>query len=189
MNGGRLSGRAALRALTTAALIGAAVVGLSTTVGASDRSADSRIGSLAGHGAGERAAAQSFGWLSGREDPPDSGPPITEPPVTEPPVTEPPQTEPPATEPPVTEPPATEPPVTVPELQTTVPASSVPVRSTPEAPSAVPAEQETSAPRTDPLPVTGSPTGLVLALAGLALIAGALAVRWTRRRADQLIGD
>jgi LPXTG-motif cell wall-anchored protein len=53
----------------------------------------------------------------------------------------------------------------------------------------VPADPSTAAPRTDPLPVTGSPTSLVLGLGGLALAAGALVVGWTRRRADELIGD
>jgi hypothetical protein len=53
----------------------------------------------------------------------------------------------------------------------------------------VPVEPSTAAQRTDPLPVTGSPTPLVLGLAALALAAGALVVCWTRRRADELIGD
>ena len=126
MNGGRSSGRAVARGLTAAALLGGAVVGLSATARASDRSTDARTWSMVGHGVVEQAGSRFLGRPSGLEGPPDTGPPQTEPTQTDPPATDPPATDPPATEPPQTDPPPTDPPVTVPEVQTSAPASPAP---------------------------------------------------------------
>jgi len=82
-----------------------------------------------------------------------------------------------------TEPPATEPPAAAPPV-----GPSPPGPSRPEIPIVV----RTAPPTTDraePLPVTGAPAGAIGAAAVVVVGLGALVLRWTKRRADQLIGD
>ena len=60
----------------------------------------------------------------------------------------------------------------------------------PESPNPAPAVPAAPArPRAAPLPVTGGSTLAGLGLAAAAVAVGALVIRWTRRRADQFIGD
>ena len=97
-------------------------------------------------------------------------------------------TTPPSTEVPPTEPPATEAPPTGPP-ETEAPPQPTP-SPRPESPNPAPAVPAAPArPRAAPLPVTGVSTLVGLGLAAAAVAVGALVIRWTRRRADQFIGD
>jgi hypothetical protein len=118
----------------------------------------------------EQAGRQSFDQPAGCEAPPATAPPDSGPPATAPPDTPPPDSGPPA--------PAG------PETPSTAPEAAVP-----ELPSPGPAGPSTPAPRTAPLPATGSPTTLVVLLAAAAVVGGALIVRWTRHQPDEVIGD
>ena len=134
--------------------------------------------SIARNGVVEQAGSARFTRPAGCE-----GPPATEPPATEPPPTEPPPTEPPATEPPSSAPPATVPPATQPPAPPTPPGSS-----RPDVPASVPTPPPTTD-RAGPLPDTGLPAVPFVATAVAVVGLGVLALRWARRRADQLIGD
>lgn len=144
-----------------------------------DRAAATWSWSIARNGVVEHAGSAHFTRPAGCE-----GTPATEPPATQPPATGPPASEPPATVPPPTQPPAgpAQPP----------PAPTPPGSGRPDVPVSVPTPPPTPPATTDragPLPDTGLsavPLGAAaVAVAGL----GALARRWARRRADQLIGD
>jgi len=134
--------------------------------------------SIARNGVVEGAGSARFTRPAGCE-----GTPATPPPPTEPPTTTPPASPPPTTGPPPTEPPATVPPAAVPPAAPTPPGSS-----RPDVPASVPTPPPTTD-RAGPLPDTGlsaAPFGIAaVAVVGL----GVLALRWARRRADQLIGD
>ncbi|HET9602336.1 MAG TPA: hypothetical protein VFP08_12140 [Acidimicrobiales bacterium] len=97
-------------------------------------------------------------------------------------------TTPPPTEAPPTEPPATDaPPTGPPETEAGPQATLSPRPDSPNPAPAVPAAP--ARPRAAPLPVTGVSTLAGLGLAAAAVAVGALVIRWTRRRADQFIGD
>jgi hypothetical protein len=124
--------------------------------------------SVARNGVVERAGSASFTRPAGCE-----GTPATEPPATEPPATEPPAPGPPSSGPPATVPPA---------------APAPPGSDRPDVPASVP----TPPPTTDhagPLPDTGVSAAPFVGAAVAIVGVGVLALRWARRRADQLIGD
>ncbi|WP_116996381.1 LPXTG cell wall anchor domain-containing protein [Desertimonas flava] len=127
---------------------------------------------------------------------PPTDPPATDPPPTDPPATDPPATDPPATNPPETDPPATDPEPTDP-IDTTEPPAGPPTTATsgagpnttaPSEPLPAPTPTDPgNTPPADPapageLPATGTGTVVLVGIAGIALIAGALAIGLTRLR-------
>lgn len=90
-------------------------------------------------------------------------------------------TVPPTTAPPTTEPPVTTAPPTTTPVVTTVPPTTAPPTTAPVATTVPPTTPTTQAPPSGELPATGGETGLIVALATIALVGGA-ALTWFSRR-------
>jgi LPXTG-motif cell wall-anchored protein len=111
-------------------------------------------------------------WVSGCAPPPTTAPPTTAPPTTAPPTTAPPTTAPPTTAPPTTAPPTTAPPTTAPP--TTAPhvgPTQPPAPPAPGAPTPTTAPPVTALPRTGTATVPMTVAGILLVLAGAAVLA------------------